>query len=71
MVANEREITPILKDVTELYRIERRAKRLKLSDKQAGSLSAHVCQVNPEAAAESLPAPGGLAHSGRRCSRGC
>jgi transposase len=37
MVANEREMTPILKAITELYRIERRAnKRLKLSHEQRG-----------------------------------
>jgi hypothetical protein len=37
MVANERVMTPILKDITELYRIERRAnKRLKLSHEERG-----------------------------------
>jgi transposase len=36
MVANEAEMTPILKDITELYRIERRAKRLKLSHEERG-----------------------------------
>lgn len=37
MVANEREMTPFLKDITELYRLERRAnKRLKLSHEQRG-----------------------------------
>lgn len=36
MVAHEAEMAPILKDITELYRIERRVKRLKLTLEQRG-----------------------------------
>ena len=37
MVAHEKEMTPILRDITALYRIERRArKRLNLTDEQRG-----------------------------------
>ena len=37
MVANEAEMTPILKDITALYRIERRAnKKLQLTHQQRG-----------------------------------
>jgi len=36
MVAHERQMTPILKDITQLYRIERRAKKLNLTHEHRG-----------------------------------